>query len=226
MANDSEATVPKFGSFKPKKPAATRSNPPNDKIRGKSKERGVKLGNHRVEKPKANRTSRGDSYRPKTERNLRQYSQDRADRHRDWAANRDNHALGTQLRGAPLSRSDHEPFFVDTKGDHGNLQYGKSNKWTLSMYNLYGSGSIVGLDPDIKIDRKLSDQSSYTLMYPRNKQPVKVIDLMEFDEPIEGARADERAEEHEPNPNKGDRLGSAEMDFVPLPFRQDRDDGK
>jgi hypothetical protein len=91
------------------------------------------------------------------------------------------------------------------------------------MYHLYGSGCILGLDPDIKIDRKLSDQSSYTLMYPRNKQPVKVIDLLELDEPLDYPAYKESAEKNK-NATAGDD-SSVEMDFVPLPFREIRDDG-
>ena len=86
------------------------------------------------------------------------------------------------------------------------------------MYHLYGSGSIVGLDPDIKIDRKLSDHNSYTLMYPRNKQPVKMIDPLDLDEPFEHTRADEH--------DADAASQSAEMDFVPLPFSKDRNDGQ
>jgi len=91
------------------------------------------------------------------------------------------------------------------------------------MYHLYGSGCILGLDPDIKIDRKLSDQSSYTLMYPRNKQSVKVIDLLEPDEPL-GYPADEQSAQKNKNVTAGGD-NSAELDFVPLPFRETRDDG-
>lgn len=91
------------------------------------------------------------------------------------------------------------------------------------MYHLYGSGCILGLDPDIKIDRKLSDQSSYTLMYPRNKQPVKVIDLLELDEPL-GYPADEESAKKSKNAATGGD-SSVEMDFVPLPFGETRDDG-
>jgi len=186
----------------------------------------VRLGNHRVEKPRSSRTSRSESHRPRTERNARQHRDDRNDRndrHRDRAGSRDNHTQGTQLRDAPFVRKDHEPFFVDTRGDRGNLQYGRSNKWTLPTYHLYGSGCILGLDPDIKIDRKLSDQSSYTLMYPRNKQPVKFIDLLELDEPLEHPAGEGPAEK-----NKAMTAGNdnAELDFVPLPFRETRDDGQ
>ena len=115
---------------------------------------------------------------------------------------------------------------MDTRGDRGNLQYGKSNKWTLPLYHLYGSGCILGLDPDIKIDRKLSDQSSYTLMYPRNKQPVNVIDLLELDEPLAYPAGGESAEKNKSTAAGSDGSKNAELDFVPLPFREARDDGE
>jgi hypothetical protein len=223
MANGSETTVPRFGSFKPRNHSAKGNKSPNN---SNGKERELKLGNHRIEKPKPNRASRhanrGDSYRPRTERSISPHSRDRADRHRDWSANRDIQVIGTQLRGASLSRQEHQPFFADSRGDSGNLLYGKSNKWSLSSYHLYGGGSILGLDPDIKIDRKLSDHNSYTLMYPRNKQPMKIIDPLDFDVPFEHARADD----HGADTASSDQLQSAEMDFVPLPFSQNRNDGK
>jgi hypothetical protein len=222
MANGNETAVPKFGSFKPRK-SARPNNPPNDNIKSNGKEREVRLGNHRVEKSNPIRTSQNDSHRPKTERKHRQHHQDRNNRHRDRAGSRDNQTLSTQLLENALSAPENEPFFVDTRGDRANLQYGRSNKWTLPMYHLYGSGCILGLDPDIKIDRKLSDQSSYTLMYPRNKQPVKVIDLLELDDPL-GHSADEEAAKMNKNATAGGDV-SAEMDFVPLPFRGTRDDG-
>lgn len=180
------------------------------------------LGNHRVEKPRSSRSSLGDKHRPRTEHTTRQHYQDRNGRHRDRAGSRDNHTLGTQLRDT-LSRPENEPFFKDTRGDRANLQYAGSNKWTVPMYHLYGSGCILGLDPDIKIDRRFSDQNSYTLMYPRNKQPVKVIDLLELDEPL-GYPADEESAEKSKNATTGGD-SSAEMDFVPLPFKETRADG-
>jgi hypothetical protein len=94
------------------------------------------------------------------------------------------------------------------------------------MYHLYGSGCILGLDPDIKIDRKLSDQSSYTLMYPRNKQPVKVIDLLELDEPLDYPAGEQAVEEDESTMAGSEDSKNVELDFVPLPFRETRDEGQ
>ena len=94
------------------------------------------------------------------------------------------------------------------------------------MYHLYGSGSILGLDPGIKIDRKLSDQSSYTLMYPRNKQPVKVIDLLELDESPNYSAGGESAKKNNSKTAGGDDFRNVEMDFVPLPSKKTRDDGQ
>ena len=47
---------------------------------------------------------------------------------------------------------------IDVRGDLANLQYGQSNKWNVPLYYLFGSGSIVGHDPDVKIDRQLSNE--------------------------------------------------------------------
>jgi hypothetical protein len=216
MSNNRETSVPKFGSFKPKKSAAHSNASRVDNTRGNGKQRELKLGNHRVEKPKADRTSRVDSYRPRTTHNTQHYRQDRDDRHRDWPAIRDHRFSVNEIRRETISREEQDCFFVDTKGDLANLQYRKSNKWTVPMYHLYGSGSILGLDPDVKIDRKFSDQNGYTLMYPPKKAPARIIDLMETDKPLEIAAVD----------GAGDESQSAGVDFVPLPFRKMQDDGQ
>lgn len=227
MANTSETSVPKFGSFKPKKSTANPNTSRVDDTRGNGKQREPRLGNHRIEKPKANLTSRSgaDCYRPRTARNLEHYRQDREDRHRDWTANRDNQFRGNEIRGTPLPKREPDFCFVDTKGDLANLEYRKSNKWTVPMYCLYGSGSIVGLDPEVKIDRKFNDQNSYTLKYPPKKAPTRVIDLMEIDEPLENAAIGD-AGKTDAEANESDEAQSVELDFVPLPFRPVQNDGQ
>jgi hypothetical protein len=213
MANNRDTSVPKFGSFKPKKSAAHPNTSRVDNTRGNGKQRELTLGNHRVEKPRSNRTSRVDSYRPSTTHNTQHYRQDRDDRHRDWPAHRDHKSSWNEVRRENPSREEHDCFFVDTKGDLANLQYRRSNKWTVPMYHLYGSGSILGLDPDVKIDRNSSDQNGYTLVYPPKKAPARVIDLMEIDKPLEIAAVD----------GAGDKCQRAEVDFVPLPFGKMQD---
>jgi hypothetical protein len=226
MANNSETSVPKFGSFKPRKSAANPNTSRVDDTRGNGEQRELRLGNHRVEKPKADRTSRVDSYRPRTAHNSQHYRQDREDRHRDWRpANRDRKFPDNEIRGETISRNEHDCYFVDTKGDLANLQYRKSNKWTVPMYHLYGSGSIVGLDPDVKIDRKFNDQNSYTLMYPPKKAPLRVIDLMEIDKPLEHTAVGD-AGTTDAEAIESDEAQNTEAGFVPLPLRQVQDHGQ
>jgi hypothetical protein len=226
MANNNETSVPKFGSFKPRRSAANPNTSRVDDTRGNGKQHELRLGNHRVEKPKADRTSRVDSYRPKTAHNIQHYSRDREDRHRDWRPiNRDRKFPGNEVRGEIISRSEHDFYFVDTKGDLSNLQYRKFNKWTVPMYHLYGSGSIVGLDPDVKIDRKFNDQHSYTLMYPPKKAPSRAINHAEIAEPLEHAAVGDTGTT-DAEPIESDEAQHAEADFVPLPFRQMQDDGQ
>lgn len=64
----------------------------------------------------------------------------------------------TKLRNSDL-------FTIDLKGDNQNLTYGV-NKWKVPTYRLYGGGSIVGLDPSIKIDFAQSTDRYYVLKYP------------------------------------------------------------
>lgn len=224
MANANEPAVPKFASFKPRK-SAKPNNASNDNIKSNGTEREVRLGNHRVEKPRSHHPSRRDSHQPKTEREPRQHHQDRNNRHRDRTGRRDSQALDTQLHHWTRSDQEHDSFFVDTRGDRANLQYGTASRWNLPTYHLYGSGCILGLHPDIKIDRKLSDQDSYTLIYPRNKQPAKVIDLLELDEPPGHPADEESAAKNKSTMAGSDSAKDAEIDFVPLPFKETREDG-
>lgn len=248
MATTNETTVPKFGSFKPKKSIARSGNSPVGDARDNGRQREVRLGTHRVEKPLAHRPSRGDHYRPDTThhtqhqrpareerhrddrrrderyRDGRHYERRPRDeryhdqRHRDGPARRDN-----QFRDRSMSTQEHDCCFVDTKGDPANQQYRRSNKWNVPLYHLYGRGSIVGLDPDIKIDRKFSDQHSYTLMYPRNKAPVKVIEPFEIDGLLEPTAANH--DNDDSGETENDEAQDLEAAFMPLFSEQKQDEG-
>jgi hypothetical protein len=63
-------------------------------------------------------------------------------------------------------------------------------------------------------------------MYPRDRQPVKIIDLLELDEPLEFPAGEEAAQKNKSVMAGSGNSENAEIDFVPLPFRQTRDDGQ
>jgi hypothetical protein len=99
---------------------------------------------------------------------------------------------------------------IDVRGDLANLQYGRSNKWNVPLYYLFGSGSVVGHDPDVKIDRQLSNEHGFTLQYPPRKQVVKRAGPIGLDEMFKPS----------PKTAGGNGQKSVEKDFLPLPERK------
>jgi hypothetical protein len=212
MANNSGSGVPKFSSFKPKPKKSdvqvnnaessgarngARSDARNYR-RDDGERQEVMMGRHRVEKSRSNRDrSRSPPRGPRhddrhrnvaNDRNSRQYAshtrEDRSDRHHYHSSHRD----------------------VDVRGDLANSQYRQSNKWNIPLYYLFGSGSVVGHDPDVKIDRQLSKEHGFTLQYPPRKQVVKRAGLKEVSKPspkVEMAGGNDQK--------------SAEEDFLPMP---------
>lgn len=258
MPGSDRSPVPKFGSFKPKRSAnatAPSQNAGNNRHDG----RPVKLGNHRVEKPKSHRDRHHNTslplrqlyqYRPAaTQKHARkhghQHNQHRNDPYRGYAAyrershesdcdrnnhhynhvaNRENATQYGQPRGETPSHRFADIFVIDTKGDGANLKYRRPNKWAVPLYHLYGSGSIVGHDPDIKIDRWLSDESGYTLRYPKEKRPVKRFEPIELDGMFDAAPGvpvdGEESPESDVHTSSEDGAQAVEMDFVTLPDQE------
>lgn len=101
---------------------------------------------------------------------------------------------------------------IDVRGDLANLQYGQSNKWNVPLYYLFGSGSVVGHDPDVKIDRQLSNEHGFTLRYPARKQTVKRSGVIGLDEMFKTFP--------EATMTGGNAHESVEEDFLPLPERK------
>lgn len=72
-------------------------------------------------------------------------------------------------------RQSAELFFIDTAGDHENLTYGSAYTRTVPSYFRAGSGGIIGLSRQTKIDRLASSDNSVvlsTLQYdlPRKRE--------------------------------------------------------
>jgi hypothetical protein len=106
---------------------------------------------------------------------------------------------------------------IDVRGDLANLQYGQSNKWNVPLYYLFGSGSVVGHDPDVKIDRQLSNEHGYTLRYPASKQILKRAGVVELEDMFKTSPKATMA--------GGNAHESVEEDFLPLPERK-KDEGE
>lgn len=54
-------------------------------------------------------------------------------------------------------------YYVDTKGDDNNLVYGTIHRYSIPDYRRGGSGSIVGLPPNVKIDKEKGDGKGLVL---------------------------------------------------------------
>jgi hypothetical protein len=227
MANNADTSMPKFGSFKPRKSAAQPHASRPDDTRSNGKRREMELGNHCVEELNSNRTYRRGSYRLDSAYDSQQYRSARKERHRvrDRVENenKNNRSSSNQTRGTTSSTQEYDIFTIDIIGDPANLQYRKSNQWTVPLYHLYGQGSIVGLAPNVKIDRGFNDQNSYKLMYPPKDRSAKVIQLLEIEEPLEhGAGAGDPGEAE----TEGDGARDAETEFITLPFGLKRDESQ
>ena len=235
MANNSGSGVPKFSSFKPKpknpivqtnaEPGNARNDRRNDR-RNDDERQQVRLGRHRVEKSRSNQYRARSRSPPRAplhvdrhrnfaeDRDARQYAshtrEDRSDRHHHHTSNRDDEARRSRSYQQPFEDRPSDLYMIDVRGDLANLQYGRSNKWNVPLYYLFGSGSLVGHDPDVKIDRELSNEHGYTLRYPPRKQVVKRAGVVGLDAMFK------------PPPLREGENGrkNAEENFLPLPERK------
>jgi hypothetical protein len=235
MANNSASGVPKFSSFKPKpKNPTTQVNAELNNARNERRSDGerqeVRLGRHRVEK---SRSSRGRHHSPpRSPRHVdhcRNAAYDRPERRygsntREHGSSRRHHYSpnradeGRRNRSPRQSFEDrHDLYMIDVRGDLANLQYGQSNKWNVPLYYLFGSGSVVGHDPDVKIDRQLSNEHGYTLRYPASKQILKRAGVVELEDMFKTSSKATMA--------GGNAHESVEEDYLPLPERK-KDEGE
>jgi tetratricopeptide (TPR) repeat protein len=184
--------IPKFTSFKAPAPstataptvAPTESAPAEDKGKEKERERSRRRRHHRSSsRSREHGHKRERRERDKSDgerrRSHRDDSRDRSHRHRGHDRWKDEARLHRSRSResksvipratAPRSPSP-EPdvtrkqFFVDTKGDVGNLVYGTIHKYSIPKYRRSGAGRIVGLPSNLRIDRDEGDGKGIVLM--------------------------------------------------------------
>lgn len=128
----------------------------------------VKLGNYDVVAPhdQAYYDRMNDRSRPSHDRPNDRRRSDRSSRGDDFQSN--GHSRPINLRVSSDKAPDRGQLWrIDLKGDDDNVKYGRINKWEVPKYRLTaGQGSIIGLDPAIKIDRSLTTDTYYVLKYP------------------------------------------------------------
>lgn len=72
----------------------------------------------------------------------------------------------------PFVDSDYAPsYYVDTKGDVANVQYGRTHKYDIPIHRRTGYGKVLGVPGSLKITKDLSDEVQVVLMESRNLKP-------------------------------------------------------
>lgn len=226
MVRSGGQAVPKFSSFQPRKRSIISNITRSQQDSKGDNNQKAESSKDRVDKPEGKSRSRhhgGDATRGcrshrRTEHRDRSPIRPTDRRHpgkatsNDSKSHKDRSNRRIDERSSPAFQIT-DSYIIDTKGDPANLQYRNSNRWTVPLYRLYGSGSIVGLHPDVKIDRKLSDDRGYTLMYPAKSQPRVMADFDDLWEPRNTAKA---KTEHSVT-QKDQPASEIEEDFILMP---------
>jgi hypothetical protein len=143
--------VPKFSSFRAKKPATQEQPSPisTSLKRQRSPERDYdSVKSHRNTERQEPSTHR---YRGSSERRLRISGSRRPDRNQHHQDARDPKNTRTTTLVQHDQNSD--LFLLDGKGDHQNIAYDRLHKYSVPAYHRAGYGNILGLRLRYKIDR-------------------------------------------------------------------------
>lgn len=108
-----------------------------------------------------------------------------SDRHRQGRERRHRHrSPGSPSKSTSLLRADKprtrspspeswdapkKQYFTDTRGDPHNIAYGTIHRYSVPEYRRHGAGSVIGLSPEMKIDRDKGDGKSIILSSKRDR---------------------------------------------------------
>lgn len=141
------AEIPRFGSFRPAKPAPS-PEPPSSEPSTK----------HRTDKGRNHRSS--DKHEGSRKRH----------RHRSRSREKvEVQPIQVQppVKSVPVrGPDDHELvdiFVVDRRGDEKNLTYGSIHRYSVPPFHRYGAGYVLGLSSHFRIDRYLGDDKSLSI---------------------------------------------------------------
>lgn len=199
--------VPKFGSFRPKPPPAE--------------------AHHEREKSSSHRSSHRDrdGHRDHTHQSHLKESDKRdtysgsRSRSKTSPQPRSRHIRHDELRTkehrgrVPLEDYTNEVnavYVIDRRGDRDNVTYGSINRYKVPPYRRYGGGCVLGLPPDMRIDRSLTtDKDIYIIPTgghwkerPFARKPGRKHDS----EPVQLLK---------PAPDSGSGAG-VNLDFIPV----------
>ena len=145
----SKATIPKFGSFKPK-PVVPTAEPARQKAESRSD------GKHR--------------HRDSNEKEERRRHHKR---HRSTSREKPLTKLNEEPTRASPEASSPDIFIIDRKGDIKNLVYGSVHRYSVPPFYRYGSGYVLGASLDVKINRSEGEDKGIVLSnwrMPRSRE--------------------------------------------------------
>ncbi|KAK6411616.1 hypothetical protein LTR81_014281 [Elasticomyces elasticus] len=148
MSQSGEPSVPKFGSFKPKKAASkheesARTATSRDDLSASRDEHGSRTNRH----------SRSRRDGDKHDRHRREHTKSRPV---------DHHNRRSPVQPQPLALDEFEEsdtFIVDRRGDSKNSEYGTLHRYSVPSFHRTGYGRVLGASSHTKIDRAESSDT-------------------------------------------------------------------
>lgn len=190
--------IPKFSSFKPEEPSPPPPLTTECKNENKKESR-HEPRRHRKPRPKSRERRRGrdgdrsldgkekrrDKESDGKDRRRDQDREEGSDQHRQGRERRHRHrSPGPPSKGISLLRVDKprtrspspeswdapkKQYFTDTRGDPHNVTYGTIHRYSVPEYRRHGAGSVIGLSPEIKIDRDKGDGKNIVLSSKKDR---------------------------------------------------------
>lgn len=161
MAKDKKP-VPKFSSFKPPPAPSEAERRPRPERRHERQSRSPRRSTDRVRRrspsrrPQPTRNNRADyPFRDRPVSREHEITRDRQSR-RDTGVDQDQpHPPTAEDATNELSHlKDDDLFVVDREGDRSVFKYGTAHRYAVPSYRRIGSGQVLGLPPNLVIDRE------------------------------------------------------------------------
>ncbi|KAK5685285.1 hypothetical protein LTS10_003363 [Elasticomyces elasticus] len=148
MSQSCEPSVPKFGSFKPKK-AASKHEEPARTATSRDDLSSSRHGHARRTERHSHSRRNGDEY----DRHRREHPKSRPV---------DHHNRRSPVQPQPLALDEFEEsdtFIVDRRGDSKNSEYGTLHRYSVPSFHRTGYGRVLGASSHTKIDRAESSDT-------------------------------------------------------------------
>ncbi|PWW79846.1 DUF1740-domain-containing protein [Tuber magnatum] len=220
--------IPKFSSFKPLPKVVTKEpEPAPSSTGGEHPKRDKKERDHRRRRSRSGGRDRDRDGR--RERDKERNREEGRDKHRHRRPGRHHYSeesgwrekTGSPMRTAIVAAGKSRPpspeattqkaFYSDTRGDPDNVTYGSIHRYSIPDYRRRGGGSVLGLSPEIRIDREAGDGKGLVLQERERRSGANTRKLFAALE--SGVRMLRIKKDGEGSTIKAFESG---MDFVPL----------